>query len=276
MKTVGLAGIQSAAQILQDVIAPTPIEHSRALSEMWGAPVHLKCENLQHTGSFKLRGAYVRLARLSADERDRGVVAASAGNHAQGVALAGARLGIDVTVFMPRDAALPKIDATEGYGARVELAGDDVAQTLAHAENYAKQTGAVLVHPFDHADVVAGQGTIALEILEQVPNVATVLVPTGGGGLLAGVAAALAEAAPHVRVIGVQAERAAAYPPSITAKEPQTVPPRGTMADGIAVPTPGKTPFEIINARSEEHTSELQSRGHLVCRLLLGKTNHRR
>jgi len=194
----------------------------------------------------------VRLARLSADERDRGVVAASAGNHAQGVALAGARLGIDVTVFMPRDAALPKIDATEGYGARVELAGDDVAQTLAHAENYAKQTGAVLVHPFDHADVVAGQGTIALEILEQVPNVATVLVPTGGGGLLAGVAAALAEAAPHVRVIGVQAERAAAYPPSITAKEPQTVPPRGTMADGIAVPTPGKTPFEIINALGTE------------------------
>ena len=246
MNTVGLADIQNAAQILQDVIAPTPIEHSRALSEMWGAPVHLKCENLQHTGSFKLRGAYVRLARLSAEERARGVVAASAGNHAQGVALAGARLGVAVTVFMPRSAALPKIDATESYGARVELVGADVAETLAHAERYAAETGAVLVHPFDHPDVITGQGTIGLEILEQVPDVQTVLVPTGGGGLLAGVAAALAEAAPHVRVIGVQAERAAAYPPSLRAQEPQTVAPRGTMADGIAVPTPGTAPFEIV------------------------------
>lgn len=246
MATVGLADVESAAEILAGIIAPTPVEHSRALSEIWGSPVFLKCENLQHTGSFKLRGAYVRLARLSEAERARGVVAASAGNHAQGVALAGARLGIDVTVFMPRDAALPKIDATESYGARVKLAGLDVAETLAHAENYARETGAVLVHPFDHPDIVAGQGTIALEILEQVPDVQNILIPTGGGGLLAGVAAAVAEAAPHVRVIGVQAERAAAYPPSIAARAPQTVTPRGTMADGIAVSTPGQTPFSIV------------------------------
>src|SRR5690625_7346995 len=164
MNTVGLADIQNAAQILQDVIAPTPIEHSRALSEMWGAPVHLTCENLPPTASFRLRGASVRLARLSAEERARGVVAASAGNPAQGVALAGARLGVAVTVFMPRSAALPKIDATESYGARVELVGADVAETLAHAERYAAETGAVLVHPFDHPDVIMGQGTIGLEI----------------------------------------------------------------------------------------------------------------
>jgi len=248
MTTVGLEAIKQAAELLTGVIAPTPVEHSRALTEIWGGPVYLKCENLQHTGSFKLRGAYVRLARLSTAERARGVVAASAGNHAQGVALAGRQLGIDVTVFMPRDAALPKVDATRNYGARVELIGRDVAETLAHAEQYAKETGAVLVHPFDHPDVVTGQGTIGLEILSQVPNVQTVLVPTGGGGLLAGVGAALAEAAPHVRVIGVQAERAAAYPSSLRAQAPQTVAPNGTMADGIAVPTPGTTPFEIVRA----------------------------
>lgn len=255
MNTVGLSDVQDAAKLLGDIATTTPVEHSRALSEMAGSPVHLKCENLQHTGSFKLRGAYVRLARLSAAERARGVVAASAGNHAQGVALAGARLGIEVTVFMPRDAALPKIDATQSYGARVELVGEDVAETIQHAETYARATGAVLVHPFDHPDVVAGQGTLALEILSQVPDVQTVLVPTGGGGLLAGVAAALAEAAPHVRVIGVQAERAAAYPPSTQSGKPETVAPRGTMADGIAVPTPGNTPFQIISNLQTEITT---------------------
>ncbi|HLS04305.1 MAG TPA: pyridoxal-phosphate dependent enzyme, partial [Actinomycetales bacterium] len=191
MTSVGLAQVEDAARLLTGVVAPTPVEHSRSLSSVCGAPVYLKCENLQHTGSFKLRGAYVRLAGLSPQERARGVVAASAGNHAQGVALAGAQLGVEVTVFMPRDAALPKIDATQGYGARVELAGTDVAETLEHAEAFARETGAIVVHPFDHADVVAGQGTIGLEILEQVPDVATILVPTGGGGLLAGVAAAL-------------------------------------------------------------------------------------
>src|SRR5690625_511905 len=140
MNVMGQADVQDAARILRNIIAPTPIEHSRALSDIWGAPVYLKCENLQHTGSFKLRGAYVRLAKLSPQERARGVVAASAGNHAQGVALAGAQLGIAVTVFMPRDAALPKIDATQSYGARVKLAGNDVAETLAHAERYARET----------------------------------------------------------------------------------------------------------------------------------------
>ena len=163
-------------------------------------------------GSFKLRGAYVRMARLSPEEQARGVVAASAGNHAQGVALAARMLGLDAVVFMPADAALPKIAATRDYGARVELVGASVDEALVHAREYAERTGAVLIHPFDHEDVVAGQGTIALEIVEQVPDVATVVVPIGGGGLAAGVVAALAELRPDVRVIGVQAARAASYP----------------------------------------------------------------
>src|SRR5699024_11120541 len=249
---IDLADIQAARELLGDVIAPTPIEHSRALSGVQGAPVHLKCENLQHTGSFKLRGAYVRLARLSEEERARGVVAASAGNHAQGVALAGAKLGIKTTVFMPEDAALPKVDATRNYGADVRLEGETVADALQNAARFAHQTGAVFVHPFDHPDIGAGQGTIGLEILEQVPDVQTILVPTGGGGLLAGVAAAVAEAAPHVQVIGVQTERVASFPPSLQAQEPVSIPPAGTIADGIAVTQPGDVTFEVARRHNLE------------------------
>lgn len=249
---IDLADIQAARELLGDVIAPTPIEHSRALSGVQGTPVHLKCENLQHTGSFKLRGAYVRLARLSEEERARGVVAASAGNHAQGVALAGSKLGIKTTVFMPEDAALPKVDATRNYGADVRLEGETVADALQNAARFAHQTGAVFVHPFDHPDIVAGQGTIGLEILEQVPDVQTILVPTGGGGLLAGVAAAVAEAAPHVQVIGVQTERVASFPPSLQAQEPVSIPPAGTIADGIAVTQPGDVTFEVARRHNLE------------------------
>ncbi|WP_426594539.1 threonine ammonia-lyase [Cellulomonas sp. McL0617] len=242
----GLADIRDAAALLQGVTDRTPVQLSRALSRVVGAEVWLKCENLQRTGSFKLRGAYVRMARLSAQEQSRGVVAASAGNHAQGVALAAQMLGIESVVFMPVDAALPKVAATRDYGARVEAVGASVDEALRHAHEYAERTGAVLIHPFDHEDVVAGQGTIALEIAEQVPDVATVLVPVGGGGLAAGVVAALAELRPSVRVIGVQAEGAAAYPPSMAEGHPVPAGAMHTMADGIAVGLPGTVPFDIL------------------------------
>ncbi|MGY4643550.1 threonine ammonia-lyase [Cellulomonas sp. URHB0016] len=245
---IGLADVQKAAELLEGVADPTPVQVSRALSRLVGGDVWLKCENLQRAGSFKIRGAYVRMARLSTAERNRGVVAASAGNHAQGVALAARILGIGAVVFMPVDAALPKV-ATRDYGAHVELAGRSVDEALVHAQEHADRTGAVLIHPFDHADVVAGQGTLALEILDQVPDVATVVVPVGGGGLAAGIVAALSEARPHVRVVGVQAARAAAYPASLAVHRPVRAPELRTMADGIAVGFPGTVPFEVLDTR---------------------------
>ncbi|WP_158372897.1 threonine ammonia-lyase [Cellulosimicrobium cellulans] len=238
---------RAAARLLAGVATRTPVESSRALSQVAGVPVLLKCENLQRAGSFKIRGAYVRMARLSPEEQARGVVAASAGNHAQGVALAAQLLGIDAVVYMPVDAALPKIAATKEYGAEVRLHGRSVDEALVQARAEAERTGRVLIHPFDHEDIVAGQGTLALEILEQVPDVRTIVVPLGGGGLAAGIQAVVAEVAPHVRVIGVQAARAAAYPASLAAGEPVAAPELHTMADGIAVGTPGAVPFALLH-----------------------------
>ncbi|WP_235031041.1 threonine ammonia-lyase [Nonomuraea solani] len=219
---------------------------SRVLSEAIGGPVHLKCENLQRAGSFKVRGAYVRIARLSDGQRARGVVAASAGNHAQGVALSARLLGTKATVFMPEGAALPKVEATLGYDAEVIFAGRTLDEALTRAREHAEQTGAVIIHPFDHPDVVAGQGTIGLEILEQLPDTATIVVPIGGGGLAAGLALAAKSLRPGVKIVGVQADRAAAYPDSLSAGHPVLVEPASTMADGIAVGCPGELPFELI------------------------------
>ena len=185
--SVGLADIEEARRVLAGVAITTPMEESRWLSAIAGGPIVLKCENLQRTGSFKPRGAYLRISRLSPEERARGVVAASAGNHAQGVALAAQLLGIKATVFMPEGAPIPKEKATRGYGAEVLFHGRYLEDALAEAKAFAERTGAVLIHPFDHVDIVAGQGTAGLEILEQAPDLQTVLVPTGGGGLLAGV-----------------------------------------------------------------------------------------
>lgn len=244
---IGPADVRAAAALIQGVAERTPVQRSRALSQLVGADVWLKCENLQRAGSFKIRGAYTRMARLTADEQARGVVAASAGNHAQGVALAAGILGLDAVIFMPVDAALPKVAATRGYGARVELVGTSVDEALVAAREHAERTGAVLIHPFDHPDVDAGQGTVALEVLEQVPDVGTVVVPVGGGGLAAGIAAALADR-PDVRVVGVQAARAASYPVSLAAGHPVPATELRTMADGIAVGTPGDVPFELLSA----------------------------
>ncbi|SEQ68264.1 threonine ammonia-lyase [Streptomyces radiopugnans] len=247
-----LDDVRAAQKTLSGVARTTALEGSRHLGELVGSPVHLKCENLQRTGSFKVRGAYVRIAAMSAEERDRGVVAASAGNHAQGVALAASLLGVRSTVFMPVGAALPKVAATRDYGARVRLHGQVVDETLRAAQEYAAETGAVFIHPFDHPDIVAGQGTVGLEILEQCPEVRTVVVGIGGGGLAAGLALAVKSLRPDVRVVGVQAEGAAAYPPSLTAGHPVTLDSVSTMADGIMVGRPGDVPFGIIAEMVDE------------------------
>jgi threonine dehydratase len=243
---VSLADVQAARTLLRGIARETPLRPARWLAERVGGPVDLKCENLQRAGSFKVRGAYVRLARLSEEERARGVVAASAGNHAQGVALAAATLGVAATVFMPVGAPLPKVTATRGYGADVRFAGATVDESLVAARAFAEETGAVLIHPFDHVDVVAGQGTVGLEILEQRPDVRTVVVCTGGGGLLAGVAVAVKSVRPDVRVVGVQAAGAAAYPASLEAGHPVALSRMSTIADGIAVGCPGAVPFELV------------------------------
>ncbi|SFV23815.1 threonine ammonia-lyase [Micrococcus terreus] len=247
---VSLEEIERARELLDGVIVPTPLDHSRALGRITGSTVHLKCENLQRAGSFKVRGAYVRMARLSPEERARGVVAASAGNHAQGVALAAAKLGMKARIYMPLGVALPKLQATRDHGAEVVLLGNNVDEALAAAQRYSEETGAVVIHPFDHEDIVAGQGTIGLEILEKDPEVDTIIMGIGGGGLLAGVAVAVKEMARRtgrqIRIIGVQAENAAAYPPSLAADAVVPLTHVSTIADGIAVGRPGQLPFQII------------------------------
>ncbi|MFI7008938.1 threonine ammonia-lyase [Streptomyces sp. NPDC050145] len=246
LPAVTLDDVRGAQKMLGGVARVTSMAHSHHLSQLAGTPVHLKCENLQRTGSFKLRGAYVRIAGLLPEERAAGVVAASAGNHAQGVALASALLGVRSTVFMPVGAPLPKVAATRDYGAEVRLHGHVVDETLAAAQEYAERTGAVFIHPFDHPDIVAGQGTLGLEILEQCPEVRTILVGVGGGGLLAGISVAVKALRPDVKVIGVQAAGAAAYPPSLDAGRPVSVPHPSTMADGIKVGRPGDVPFRLV------------------------------
>jgi threonine dehydratase len=243
---VSIEDIERAADLITALAVRTPMEESRWLSALTGSQVMLKCENLQRTGSFKVRGAYTRMARLSAEEKQRGVVAASAGNHAQGVALAAQALGIKATVFMPEGAPIPKEKATRGYGADVVFHGRYLEDALTEARAFAEQTGAVLIHPFDNPDIVAGQGTVGLEILEQAPDVETVVVPCGGGGLLAGIALAVKARRPGVRVFGVQAEGAAAYPASLAAGHPVALRSMTTMADGIAVGLPGEVTFSAV------------------------------
>lgn len=247
---VTLADVLDAQALLDGVIAKTPMEHSRALGRLVGSPVYLKCENLQRAGSFKVRGAYTRMAKLSDAERAKGVVAASAGNHAQGVAVAASKLGIQARIYMPLGVALPKLAATRGHGAEVILYGHTVDEALAEAQRYATETRSVFVHPFDNADIIAGQGTIGLEILDQVPDVDTILMGVGGGGLMAGVSVAVKararELGREIRIIGVQAENAAAYPPSLAADALVPLQKVSTMADGIAVGRPGQLPFSII------------------------------
>jgi threonine dehydratase len=249
-KFPSLQEFQDAAKRVQSVVTKTPLIESHWLTEVTGQPVFYKCENLQRTGAYKVRGAYNLLSQLTKEEQKRGVVAASAGNHAQGVALAAQQLGIKATIFMPVGASLPKYQATIGYGANVVLTGAIFDETNAAAKHFAQKSGAVYVPPFDHLDIVRGQGTVALEIFDQLPDVDNIVVCLGGGGLTAGVALAAKlkaqELGRKVKVYAVQAELAAAYPASLRAGKPVEVKTQPTIADGIAVAKPGKVPFDII------------------------------
>ena len=268
MELVRPADVRAAREALAGVVRETPVTPWRALDVFAGGPVLLKCENLQRTGSFKIRGAYRRIQRLAPDERAAGVVAASAGNHAQGVALAARLLGTTSTVFMPVTAPLPKVAATRAYGATVHLIGSSVDEALVAAREYEHDTGSILVHPFDHADIIAGQGTVGVEILEQCPDVRTVVVCTGGGGLVSGVGVAIKATRPDVRVVAVQAEQAAAYPASLAAGRPIALADMATMADGIAVGCPGVVTFEVFKQVVDEVVTvseDALSRALLLC-----------
>ncbi|MDO4242135.1 MAG: threonine ammonia-lyase, partial [Microbacteriaceae bacterium] len=227
----------------------------------------------QKTGSFKLRGAYTRLTHLTAEQREKGVVAASAGNHAQGVAYAAKKLGIKATIFMPLGVALPKLQATRGYGAAVELGGVSVDECITRAKTFAAETGATFVSPFDDARIITGQGTLGLEIVEDVPDVDTIIVPVGGGGLIAGVAMAAKERAKadgrQVRVIGVQSENVSSYKPSLAAGKPLRQDPNPTIADGIAVLQPGELNLSLVQQYVDEFVTVSDEELALAIVLLL-------
>jgi threonine dehydratase len=265
---VRIADIEAARDVLRDVARLTPVEGSRWLTERIGGPVYLKCENLQRTGSFKIRGAYVRISRLSAEQRAKGVVAASAGNHAQGVALAASLLDTRATVFMPEGAPIPKIEATRAYGAEVILGGASLDEAIVTAKEWADERGATFVHPFDHPDLLAGQGTAGLEIVDQVPDVRTVVVPTGGGGLLSGIAVAVKAKVPTARVVGAQAEGAAAFPSSLAAGHPVPLSSMATIADGIQVGCPSPLTFGHVTKLVDDIVTvsdEDMSRALVLC-----------
>lgn len=242
-----LKGIERAAERLAGVIHDTPLSRSETFSQMAGGEVYLKYENLQKTGSFKIRGAYNKIRELKEEGDITEVVAASAGNHAQGVAFASQQLGINATIVMPKTTPIAKVKATEGYGATVCLAGDCYDDAYAKALEIQEEKGAVFIHPFNDCSVIAGQGTIGYDILKSIPTVDIVFLPAGGGGLLAGVAYYLKNINPRVQVIGVQAEGANAIYRSFNEKKLVTLPAVSTIADGIAVKTPGSLTQELIN-----------------------------
>lgn len=237
--------ILDAQEILQDIKHVTRLDHTSTFSRITGGDVYLKLENLQKTGSFKVRGAAYAMSQLSEEEKKAGVVAASAGNHAQGTAYAATRLGIKSTIVMPIFSPVAKIQATEGYGANVVLHGAVFDDALAHARELAEKTGATFLHPFNNENVIAGQGTIGLEILNDCPDVDIIAVPVGGGGLVSGIGIAVKEQRPEVEIYGVEAASAAAMKASIEAGKIVNVQNLDTICDGIAVKRPGKLTFRI-------------------------------
>ena len=244
--TVSLADIQAARRMLRGVINTTPLLVDERLADDLGARVFLKAENTQRSGSFKIRGAYNTIARLAPEERARGVIAHSAGNHAQGVALAARLLGIPATIVMPERAPLTKVAATRRLGAEVLLHGATFDDAGALARSLQQERGLTYVHAFNDERVIAGQGTIGLEIVEELPNLGLVVVPIGGGGMIGGIALAVKALMPDVRIVGVQAAGCAAVPASLAAGEPVMAPAARTIADGIAVKRPGDLTLPII------------------------------
>ncbi|MFD1684323.1 threonine ammonia-lyase [Halobellus litoreus] len=249
---LSLADVEAARERIDGVVRWTPLEYSYTFSEMTGADVHLKLETFQRTGAFKLRGATNRIATLSPAERDAGVVTASAGNHAQGVALAATRADVDSKIVMPEHAPISKVEATERYGGETVLYGADYDEAQAKAHEIEREEGRTYVHAFDDDEVMAGQGTIGLEIVDDCPDVDTVVVPVGGGGLISGIATAVKARKPDTRVIGVQAEGAASLPESLRTGSIAELDAVNTIADGIATRKVGERPFEVIRERVDE------------------------
>ncbi|HEX3100516.1 MAG TPA: threonine ammonia-lyase [Pyrinomonadaceae bacterium] len=251
--TVKLSDIQDARRVLKDIILATPMIADDRLSREIGANAHLKAESLQKSGSFKIRGAYNKISRLTEDEKKRGVIAASAGNHAQGVALAATLNNIKSTIVLPEFAPLTKIIATKNFGGHVILHGNTFDEAVARSRELQEEHGYTYVHAFDDDLVMAGQGTIGLEMIDALPDLTTVVVPIGGGGLISGIATAVKSLKPNARVIGVQAENAAWVNPSLQAGHAVMAEMGQTIADGIAVKSPGKLTLPII----EEYVDEV-------------------
>ncbi|USZ66722.1 threonine ammonia-lyase [Halorussus salilacus] len=247
-----LADVLDARVRVEETARRTPLDYSHTFSDMTGAEVHLKLETFQRTGSFKIRGATNRIATLSEEEKSAGVVTASAGNHAQGVALAATKSGVDSKIVMPENAPISKIKATRSYGATVVLHGDDYDEAAEKAHELEAEEGRTYVHAFDDDMVMAGQGTIGLEILEDLPDLDTVVVPIGGGGLIAGVATAVKAQKPDARVVGVQAEGASSVAASLEKGEVHALDAVDTIADGIATRSVGERTFEVIDERVDE------------------------
>jgi threonine dehydratase len=243
---ITLADIVAARDRIAGGIYESPCVESIPLSQLTGARIYCKLDYLQRTGSFKERGARNALLQLSSEQRKRGVIAASAGNHAQGIAYHGGLLGIPVTVVMPKFAALIKVTNCRQFGARIVLQGADLNESRIEAEAIAASEGLTFIHPFDNAHVIAGQGTIALEILEQTPSLEAIVVPVGGGGLLAGIGTVVDAMRPDIELVGVEPEGAACLAAALAAGEPVQVTLTPTLADGLAVPRAGVRPFEVL------------------------------
>jgi threonine dehydratase len=246
MREVTLEDIKRAAEVIKSKVHRTPLERSQTFSMLAGGEIYLKAENLQKTGSFKSRGAINKIASLNQAQLKRGVIAASTGNHAQGVAYAASLFRARCTIVMPENTSISKILATRGYGARVILKGKTFSDALKEAKKLAKEEGLCLIHAFDDPHIIAGQGTIALEILEDLPEVEQIVVPVGGGGLISGIAIAAKSIKEEVKVIGVQAEAVAAMKASLAMGKPTSVKLSTTIADGIAIKSPGRLTFQLI------------------------------
>ncbi len=247
-----LEQIEKAAEVLKEITLPTNLIYSPVFSAESGNEVYIKPENLQLTGAFKIRGAYFKISRLTEEEKKRGLIASSAGNHAQGVALAAQMQGVEATIVMPKTTPLIKVEATRKYGARVILEGDCYDDAYQEARRLEGEEGLVFIHPFDDYDVMAGQGTIGLEILEEMDDLYGIIVPIGGGGLIAGIAAAVKAKRPDVKIFGVEPDGARAMTDSIFRNKIQTLEKVDTIADGVAVKTPGSKTFSVIKELVDE------------------------
>ncbi|MFC4319933.1 threonine ammonia-lyase [Litchfieldia salsa] len=238
--------IEEAKSKMRGIVHYTHLDHSSTFSRLSNNEIYLKLENLQKTGSFKVRGSYNKMISLSKEELERGVIAASAGNHAQGVAYSSSQLNVPCTIVMPKGAPLSKIEATRRYGANVELQGTTFDEALEYAIGLQKEIGATFVHPFDDDAVIAGQGTVGIEIFEQLPSIDAVVCPVGGGGLIAGIALALKTLKPSIKVYGVESNACPSMKASLQAEKPVIFEALPSMADGIAVKKPGHLTFELI------------------------------